>query len=117
MTTENKEITRLWLNDLFNEPTRWDRAVDTMAEDVQWHVEGSTDISGLHNDREDFRPRVIVAMETVLESVEWSVDNIFAEGDLVCAQSTGKNLMKNGIRYSNRYVHVFRIRDGKIQEG
>lgn len=46
--------------------------------------------------------------------LRYRVDSLTAEEDRVAAEAYGEGRLKNGLDYQNRYVFMFRIRDGRI---
>jgi uncharacterized protein len=46
--------------------------------------------------------------------LEFTINSLTADEDRVVAEAVSQGTLINGERYSNTYVFVFRIRDGKI---
>src|SRR5690554_3467773 len=42
------------------------------------------------------------------------IDNLFAKGDVVCAETRAKGKMRNGKDYQNIYCWVFELREGQV---
>ena len=88
------------------------------AQDVQWTVIGSTEISGLYNGRQDFIDRALKPLGARIDGlITPEVVDIIAEGDRVVLQWNGTGRMTDGSPYRNQYSWVMRFKDGEVAEG
>lgn len=89
------------------------------APDCHYNISGHTIISG--------RVDMVQLMSEILPAVfgNLDLDNfrfctrqrlLAAEGDIVIGMMEADGPANNGVRYDQRYVHIFRVRDGKLVE-
>jgi ketosteroid isomerase-like protein len=112
---ENKEFIR----NTFAELAKGNTAafLDAMADDVKFHLTGTTRFSGSFNGKKELTDKLLGPLFAALkEGIVLTPYNIIADGDFVAMQAHGKALAKNGKAYNNHYCHVFRIAGGKIKE-
>ena len=113
---ENKKL----IQDVF---TAWAGGDDmaffnTLAEDVQWTVIGTSPVSRTYTSRQAFVDGAAKPLTAKLAGpIQPTVVNIIAEGDNVVLQWEGKATTKAGRPYNNSYCWVMRVADGKVREG
>ena len=91
---------------------------NTLAEDVQWTVIGTSPVSRTYTSRQAFVDGAAKPLTAKLAGpIQPTVVNIIAEGDNVVLQWEGKATTKAGKPYNNSYCWVMRITDGKVREG
>ncbi len=91
---------------------------NTLAEDVQWTVIGTSPVSRTYTSRQAFVDGAAKPLTAKLAGpIQPTVVNIIAEGDNVVLQWEGKATTKAGKPYNNSYCWVMRIADGKVKEG
>ena len=91
---------------------------NTLAEDVQWTVIGTSPISRTYTSRQAFVDGAAKPLTAKLAGpIQPTVVNIIAEGDNVVLQWEGKATTKAGRPYNNSYCWVMRVADGKVREG
>ena len=91
---------------------------NTLAEDVQWTVIGTSPVSRTYTSRQAFVDGAAKPLTAKLAGpIQPTVVNIIAEGDNVVLQWEGKATTKAGKPYNNSYCWVMRIADGKVREG
>ena len=89
---------------------------DLLAEDVTWWVPQSSPLAGLHEGRD----AVLALMGSGVElydansPMEVDIEEMVAEGDTVCVQTTISAKTAQGEPYENHYHFVFRVRGGRI---
>ena len=91
---------------------------NTLAEDVQWTVIGTSPVSRTYTSRQAFLDGAAKPLNAKLAGpIQPTVVNIIAEGDNVVLQWEGKATTKAGAPYNNSYCWVMRLTDGKVREG
>ena len=91
---------------------------NTLAEDVQWTVIGTSPVSRTYTSRQAFVDGAAKPLTAKLAGpIQPTVVNIIAEGDNVVLQWEGKATTKAGKPYNNSYCWVMRVADGKVREG
>ena len=91
---------------------------NTLAEDVQWTVIGTSPVSRTYTSRQAFVDGAAKPLTAKLAGpIQPTVVNIIAEGDNVVLQWEGKATTKAGRPYNNSYCWVMRVADGKVREG
>jgi len=91
---------------------------NTLAEDVQWTVIGTSPVSRTYTSRQAFVDGAAKPLTAKLAGpIQPTVVNIIAEGDNVVLQWEGKATTKAGRPYNNSYCWVIRVADGKVREG
>ncbi len=112
---ENKEIIR----NMFAELSKGnaDAFLDTLADDVNFTLIGSTKFSGVFKGKAEFVEKVLAPLGAQLENgLTMHVENLIAEGDNVVLQGHGESMTKSGKAYNNTYAQVFRLENGKVQQ-
>ena len=115
MSEANKAIIR----ELFAEMSKGnvDAYFNSLAEDGQFTIMGTTKYSGTFHGRQAFIDRVLAPLGAQLDgALTLTIDNLIAEGEYVVMQSRGASRTKAGGTYNNTYCHVFRVVNGKVQE-
>ena len=91
---------------------------NTLAEDVQWTVIGTSPVSRTYTSRQAFVDGAAKPLTAKLAGpIQPTVVNIIAEGDNVVLQWEGKATTKAAKPYNNSYCWVMRVADGKVREG
>ena len=91
---------------------------NTLAEDVQWTVIGTSPVSRTYTSRQAFLDGAAKPLNAKLAGpIQPTVVDIIAEGDNVVLQWEGKATTKAGKPYNNSYCWVMRVADGKVREG
>ena len=90
--------------------------LESLADDIQWTIIGSTPLSGVFHGRKDVIEKLLTPLGARLsESVVFTPERFIAEGDHVVMLARGKAVAKTGRPYNNTYCIVARIVDGKIR--
>jgi uncharacterized protein len=90
---------------------------DVLAENVVWTIKGSTPSAGEFRGRDTFLERAVRPFATRLSTfVRPTAVRVWADGDHVIAQWEGSGVARDGKGYSNSYVWIFRMHDGKATE-
>ena len=109
---ENKEIIR----NMFAELSKGnaDAFLNTLADDVNFTLIGSTKFSGVFKGKQEFVEKVLAPLGAQLENgLTMHVENLIAEGDNVVLQGHGESMTKSGKAYNNTYAQVFRLENGQ----
>lgn len=94
-----------------------DAFLDTLADDVNFTLIGSTQFSGVFKGKAEFVEKVLAPLGAQLENgLTMHVENLIAEGDNVVLQGHGESMTKSGKAYNNTYAQVFRLENGKVQQ-
>ena len=112
---ENKEIIR----NMFAELSKGDADafLNTLADDVNFTLTGSTKFSGVFKSKQEFVEKVLAPLGEQLENgLTMHVENLIAEGDNVVMQGRGESMTTSGKAYNNTYALVFRLENGKVQQ-
>jgi uncharacterized protein (TIGR02246 family) len=89
-----------------------------MADDLQWTIIGTTEISGTYESREAFLTMVNTKlMPHFAGPLIPTVQHIFADGDRVAAQFSSHAPTHDGPDYDQNYCWVMQIVDGQIKRG
>lgn len=90
---------------------------DVLADDVVWRIKGSGPSAGEFRGRETFLAQAVRPFASRLSTfVRPTAVRIWADGDHVIAQWEGSGVARDGAGYSNSYVWIFRMQDGKAAE-
>ncbi|QUS41032.1 nuclear transport factor 2 family protein [Tardiphaga alba] len=114
-TVRNKQI----VSDAFQ---RWAAGgttffTDLLAPEVVWTVEGSGPNAGTHRGRDALMERAVRPLAARLsESIKPVSTRIWADGDHVIVNWDGVARARDGVPYTNRYVWIMRMQDGKAIE-
>jgi uncharacterized protein len=112
---ENKRIIR----EFFAAGNRGDieQCLALLADNVKWTTMGTTRYSGCFEGKETLMGEVIGPLFGQLKAgIHSTIESLFAEDELVAAETRGQAETHDGRRYDNRYCHVFRVRHGRIVE-
>ncbi len=112
---ENKELIRHLFTEMSNGNV--DAYLESLAEDGQFTIIGTTKYSGTFQSKQEFITRVLAPLGAQLDGgLTLTIDNLVAEGEYVVMQSRGQSRTKAGKTYNNTYCHVLRLAEGKVQE-
>lgn len=90
---------------------------DLLAPDVVWTVEGSGPNAGTHRGRDALMERAVRPLAARLsEPIKPVSTRIWADGDHVIVNWDGVARARDGVPYTNRYVWIMRMQDGKAIE-
>jgi ketosteroid isomerase-like protein len=90
---------------------------DSLAENCNWTVSGTTAWSGTYTGKQAILTRLLIPLREKLAGQYTNTAHRFiAEGDLVVVECQGHSTTKTGMPYNNKYCFIFRIRDGKLLE-
>ena len=90
---------------------------DLLAPDVVWTVEGSGPNAGTHRGREALMERAVRPLAARLsEPIKPVSTRIWADGEHVIVNWDGVARARDGLAYTNRYVWIMRMQDGKAIE-
>lgn len=115
ITTRNKQV----VTEAFE---RWAAGgttffTDLLAPEVVWTVEGSGPNAGTHRGRDALMDRAVRPLAARLsEPIKPVSTRIWADGDHVIVNWDGVARARDGLAYTNRYVWIMRMQDGKAIE-
>ena len=118
LVEQNKQIVGAWYAALAKVDVEGFLA--TQTDDVAYNVTGRTPVSGFFQGKktltEDILPLVFGALQTdtFQFSKKWKI--MCADESRVTGIMEAEGLAVNGMRYDQRYCHIFGFRDGKISE-
>ena len=112
---ENKQLVMKMFVDV--PPDRPEFVLDSMADDVEFTLIGSTGISGLHKGKQEVIAKVLAPLYSrfVDGRLHFTPELFIAEGNFVVMKSTGQAQTTDGRPYNNTYCHVIEVVDGKVQ--
>jgi ketosteroid isomerase-like protein len=114
MSERNKEIVRGAVEALSR--GNYERFLADAADDLEFHVIGSTAFSGTVSGKATLLAQLDQALGDGLEgNLEMSIERLIAEGDYVAEQSTGEARTKAGVDYRNTYCRIWKIEDGSVR--
>lgn len=91
--------------------------VEAFADDVVWHITGTTKFSRSYNGKETLLNELVGPLFSQLEGpFKMTAERIIADDDYVAVECRGNATTKMGTPYNNRYCMIFRLEDGKIKE-
>ena len=91
--------------------------IEAMADDVNWHVTGTTKFSKTYRGKGELMSELVGPLFGQLEGpLAMTGDRFIADGDHVVVEASGKSTLKSGKSYNNKYCWVFRLEDGRIKE-
>lgn len=116
-TNANKTLVRRFVRDVLQD-LRPDAVDELVAADFRSHT------WGFQGDHRDGLKKATERMGAALADIEFTVDDMIAEGDRVAARATSSATPKGafhgaphtGRRYTIGEIHIFRIADGRIAE-
>jgi ketosteroid isomerase-like protein len=89
--------------------------LDSLAEDAQWTIIGSTGWSKTYRGKPQILRDLIVPLRRVLAPPRKShALHMIAEGNMVAVQGQGENTTRDGRRYDNTYCWIFAFRNGQV---
>lgn len=90
---------------------------ELLSPGVVWTIKGSGPSAGTFNGRDAFVARAVRPFVSRLSTpVRPVAQRIWADGDHVIAKWEGEAVARDGARYRNSYVWIFRMRAGKAAE-
>lgn len=91
--------------------------LDVLADDVQWTIIGSTELSGVYRGKREVTDNLLARLRARLATpVAFTIDRLIADGEYVVMQARGQATAITGLAYDNTYCIVARIVDGEIRE-
>jgi ketosteroid isomerase-like protein len=93
--------------------SRFDLALDLMAEGGTWWVAGTTEISGTYT-KEEFRELATGVTGGTRNGVQLTATGMTAEGNRVAVEAVSDGETLGGKRYQNRYHFLFEFDNGQI---
>ena len=117
-TTANKQL----LQDIYAQISRGNLQplLDSMADDIQWTIIGSTAVSGTSRRQAGGDRQAPEAGARPVGRPRWPIvfqpERFIAEGEYVVMQAKGRATALSGKPYNNIYCIVCRIVDGKVKE-
>ena len=114
-SAENKQMMHHIFNELAQGNSR--PLVESMADDFQWTVAGSSRWSGAFRGKDAVLNRLLAPLRAQIDGRIKTVPLRFiAEDDYVVVEARGNNTTKSGKPYNNHYCFVARLGDGKLRE-
>ena len=116
MTTEDN---RRLMQQIFAELAKGNSQalVEALADDVVWHVTGTTKFSRAYQGKAALINELVVPLFSLLEDqLTMVADRFIADDKYVAVEARGKVTTKTGLPYNNKYCFVFGIENGKINE-
>ena len=115
-TTANKQL----LQDIYAQISRGNLQplLDSMADDIQWTIIGSTAVSGTSRGKQEVNDKLLKQVSARLAPgpIVFQPERFIAEGEYVVMQAKGRATTRSGRPYNNTYCIVCRIVDGKVKE-
>jgi hypothetical protein len=115
-TTANKQL----LQDIYAQISRGNLQplLDSMADDIQWTIIGSTAVSGTSRGKQEVIDQLLRPIRARLADgpIVFQPERFIAEGEYVVMQAKGRATARSGRPYNNTYCIVCRIVDGKVKE-
>ena len=92
--------------------------LDSLADDVQWTIIGSTALSGTSRGKQEVIDKLLKPIRARLADgpIMFQPERFIAEGEYVVMQAQGRATALSGKPYNNTYCIVCRIVDGKVKE-
>jgi uncharacterized protein len=91
--------------------------VNALADDVAWHVTGTTKFSRTYSGKPSLLNDLVVPLFSQFEGPYKNfADRFIADGDYVAVECRGQATTKSGLPYNNKYCFIFRIDNGQIKE-
>ena len=91
--------------------------VDVLADDVAWHVTGTTKFSRTYHSKASLMNELVVPLfSQFADQLTMVADRVIADDNYVAVECRGKATTKLGKPYNNKYCLVARLEDGKIKE-
>jgi ketosteroid isomerase-like protein len=90
---------------------------DLLAADVVWTIEGSGPNAGIHRGRDQLMERAVRPLASRLSKPLRPLKvRVWADGDDVIVNWEGEGQASDGKPYTNRYVWIMRMQDGKATD-
>ena len=89
----------------------------TLHPDASWlPMVKSVPGAGIHQPRDVIVDEFLAPVRGIFEDGDPKtvVDNIFAKGNVVCAETRGMGKLRNGNTYNNQYCWVIELKDGLV---
>ena len=89
----------------------------TLHPDASWlPMVKSVPGAGIHEPRDVIVDEFLAPVRGIFEDGDpkTEVDNIFAKGNVVCAETRGMGKLRNGNTYNNQYCWVIELKDGLV---
>ena|SRR6476469_3445528 len=113
--SENKQLMQHIFAELAQGNSR--PLVESMADDFQWTVAGSSRWSGAFKGKDAVLNQLLGPLRAQIDGRIRTVPLRFiAEDDFVVIEARGNNTTKAGKPYNNHYCFVVRLGDGKLRE-
>jgi len=113
--SENKQLMQHIFAELAQGNSR--PLVESMADDFQWTVAGSSRWSGAFKGKDAVLNQLLGPLRAQIDGRIKTVPLRFiAEDDFVVIEARGNNNTKAGKPYNNHYCFVARLGDGKLRE-
>ena len=116
METANKQL----LRHVYAEVSKGNAQplLDSLADDVQWTIIGSTALSGTSRGKQEVIDKLLKPLRARLADgpIMFQPERFIAEGEYVVMQAQGQATALSGKPYNNTYCIVCRIVDGKVKE-
>ena len=116
METANKQL----LRHVYAEVSKGNAQplLDSLADDVQWTIIGSTALSGTSRGKQEVIDKLLKPLRARLADgpIMFQPERFIAEGEYVVMQAQGRATALSGKPYNNTYCIVCRIVDGKVKE-
>ena len=91
--------------------------LDSLADDVQWTIIGSTELSGIYHGKREVTDNLLARVRARLATpITFTIDRLIADGEYVAMQARGQATAVTGLPYNNTYCIVARIVNGQIRE-
>jgi uncharacterized protein len=91
--------------------------LDSLADDVQWTIIGSTELSGTYHGKREVTDNLLARVRARLATpITFTVERFIADGEYVAMQARGQATAVTGLPYNNTYCIVARIVNGQIRE-
>jgi ketosteroid isomerase-like protein len=86
-----------------------------MADDICWHIIGTTQWSGTYRGKEMVMTRLLRPLfAQFADEYTSTAQRIIAEDDIVVVETRGRVTTKRGVPYHNTYCFVMRMAGGQI---
>jgi ketosteroid isomerase-like protein len=115
MSTENKQIVERMYD--ANRRGDLDAVLAAFTDDVVWNSPGPAPFSGRRTGRDGMR-KFFEEMERTIETEQFDVDELVADGDKVVALGRERyRIRETGAMDETDVAHVFTLRGGRISHG
>lgn len=100
------------------EQGEFDAVTSLMADDLEWTIIGSTDISGTYHTRDAFLSMVNERLFPHFNGpLQVTVHNVLADGAMVAVQFQSRAATRQGPDYEQVYCWVLELDAGRIRRG